>query len=113
MLTVTTRVYVDPSDARNDYPLGQQVTIEAVVTSAGADYDPTDLVMQIRAPDGTTRTYKQSLAQFTKTSTGHYFRVQTLDKAGRWEYRFTATGTIRGTSGDVVINVDPSNFSMI
>lgn len=113
MLTVTTRVYVDPSDARNDYPLGQQVTIEAVVTLAGVDYDPDDLTLQQRSPIGTNRTYKYSSTQLTKSSVGHYSRTLILDKAGRWEYRFTATGGVRGTSGDVVINVDPSNFSMV
>jgi hypothetical protein len=94
------------------YPIGTEIDIPVTFTDAltGAAVDPTDVTLQIKNPDGNVDTWKYSLAELTKLSTGNYSRPQLLDKPGKWWYRYTATGAYKGATGDVCIEVDGSQF---
>jgi hypothetical protein len=96
------------------YPICAQITLSVVFTTpAGVAVDPSEITLQIRSPARQTYTYKYSLAELTKDSVGHYSYVLTLDQASRWVYRFTGSGGYRGTTGDVPVNVDASQFSAV
>jgi len=84
-----------------------------VIQHLSDDYDPTEVTLQVKAPSGDVATYTYTDEQITRDSEGHFSISLALKKAGRWLYRFTATGTYRGTTGDVLINVDPSEFASV
>ena len=100
-------------------PIETQVVLRVSITINGNPYDPIDVVLQERRFGFPARTYRYSTAGLTKDSDGHYSRLVLLDKPGEFRYRFTATGTAtipsstRGTTGDIIINVDPSEFASL
>lgn len=95
-------------------PIGTYVYLRATITMNGSPYDPTDVVLQLKRPEDPVKVYKNSFAQLTKDSIGHYSRAVLLDRSGPWRYRFTSVdGYVRSTTGDVVITVDPSEFTSL
>jgi len=79
----------------NHYDLGSLVTVSAAfVTSAGAAYDPTTVICQIKDPRGTTVTYVYGTdAALVKDSVGHYHVDVDGNLVGEWHRRFHSTGT--------------------
>ena len=80
---------------------------------SGALTPQTEVILQLKKPGLPAVQYTLGLSQITEISTGIYRRNVVLDRPGRWTYRYTAKGAYRGTSGDVVINVDPSVFASV
>lgn len=103
------------------YDIGDEVSLvgEFRVPNAVEPRDPgmltsqSEVILQVKKPGFPASQFTLSLSQLTEISPGIYRRNIILDRAGRWVYRFTATGTYRGTSGDVVIQVDPSTFASV
>lgn len=54
--------------------------------------DPNTITLAIKNSTGTT-VYTYGAAEIAKEATGVYYRDVTLDVAGWWFYRWTATGT--------------------
>ena len=81
-------------------------------TSNGVDVDPTTVSLITRAPCGTETTYVYGTdSEITKSSVGDYDAIFTPDEAGRWFYRWEATGT--GTTiaqeGNFLVQVSAFN----
>ena len=72
-------------------------TVSSVLT------DPVAITLQIIGPDRATGTYTYAAAQVTKSSTGIYYRDISLDKVGRWDYRFEGTGTVQAAADGVFL----------
>lgn len=94
------------------YPVGSEIELVGTfrLPVVGTKVDPTDVHFQIRNPQGLVGYAKYSSGAVSKRATGEYFVNQPLNIAGEWSYRFTGTGVYRGTTGDVVVKVDPSQF---
>lgn len=77
------------------YDIGDLVRLSGVFTdAAGADHDPTEVYCQYTDPSGnvTTLHYGVDIA-LVRDSEGHYHIDVNVDEAGRWPYRWYATGT--------------------
>lgn len=57
--------------------------------------DPTDVTLQIQAPDGTITSYVYSSAELTNESTGVYTKDIDYDAAGIWLWEVETTGAIK------------------
>lgn len=95
------------------FDIGEEITLVGEFRISGELTDQSEVILQMKQPGFFARQYSLSAGQITRVSAGVYARNVILDKAGRWIYRFTARGTYRGTTGDVVINVDPSEFARV
>ena len=78
-------------------------TVSSVLT------DPTAVTLAIINPDRATGIYTFAAAQVTNPSTGIYYRDISLDKVGRWDYRFEGTGTVQA-AGDGLLLVRRTDF---
>lgn len=59
----------------------------------GTDLDPsTDVILKTYSPAGVITTYSYVATEVEKESTGDYYVEVTPDEAGRWRYRWQATG---------------------
>jgi hypothetical protein len=93
------------------YPVGTEIEILGVFKlPVGTKVDPTDVHLQIRNPQGQVTYARYSLETVSRRSVGEFFANQLLNLPGDWSYRFTGTGAYRGTTGDVLVKVDPSQF---
>jgi hypothetical protein len=71
--------------------------------------DPVAITLLIIDPDRATGTYTYAAGQLTKPSTGIYYMDVSIDKVGRWDYRFEGTGTVQA-AGDGVFLVRRTDF---
>ena len=90
------------------YDIGDLVRLSAEFTDAvGAYHDPTAVYCRYSDPSGneTTLQYGVDVA-LVRDSEGHYHVDVAIDEAGRWPYRWYATGTGQsaGTARLVVRN---------
>lgn len=79
----------------NRYDVGDLVRVAGVFTNAaGTAVDPTAVFAKYKDPGGTITTlvYLTDLA-LVRDSAGNYHVDINADEAGRWCYRFYATGT--------------------
>jgi len=74
----------------------QPATISSVLT------DPTAITLQIIEPDRVTGTYAYP-ATISKSATGIYYRDVSLDKVGRYDYRFEGTGTVQAAADGLLL----------
>lgn len=95
------------------FDVGDEVSIIGEFRVGGILTSQSAVILQIKKPGFGSVTFTLALNQLTETQPGIYRRNLVLDRAGRWLYRWTAKGSYRGTTGDVVINVDPSEFSPV
>lgn len=80
----------------NTYDVGDLVRLRAVFkNAAGADTDPTTIVLKHKNPAGTVTTLTYSLAELTKEGTGIYYKDVSITLDGKWIYKFIATGTVQ------------------
>jgi hypothetical protein len=89
---------------------GVDLTVE-FRNSSGVLTDPTDVVLQLRTPTGTTSQYKYSTAGVTRVSTGIFTRRVTASEPLLWMYRFIGSGALSAGTGDLEFPVDPTVFS--
>lgn len=84
------------SQQTNKYFIGAAPTLLGVFRDeAGGLIDPTTVSLKVKKPDGTPLVFTYP-ADVVKQSTGRYtVKVQT-DQAGRWYYRWEATGQGQG-----------------
>lgn len=68
------------------YQVGQNVKASTVLTVAGVATNAT-VAITVTAPDGT-----QSTPTVVNSSTGNYYAIIPIDQAGRWLYRWVASG---------------------
>ena len=77
--------------------LTSNFTISSVLT------DPVAITLIVIDPDRATGTYTYATAQVTKSATGIYYRDISLDKEGRWDYRFEGTGTVQAAADGLLL----------
>jgi hypothetical protein len=80
----------------NEYVEREMVRVTNVFTNDGAPYDPTNIWLEVRKPDGTTTTYQfgGGGSPIVKDSTGNYHAdLDTTDLPGYWDYKWYSTGT--------------------
>jgi hypothetical protein len=75
------------------YDVGDYVRCSAAFTQAAVAVDPTTVLLKVLAPDGTSTTYTYALATITKDSAGNYHVDVPVTMEGRYQYRWTSTGT--------------------
>jgi len=63
--------------------------------TTGAPADPSEVTLEVRAPDGTRDTYASAAEELTRQSKGVYTKIVLLDQKGVWYYRFKR---VNGTS---------------
>ena len=91
-------------------------SIDLKVTFAlpdGTKIDPTEVHLQVKTPSGVVAHYKYTQSEITKTDVGMYQKTIIVNEHGDWWYRFAGTGTCQGTTGDVKVQTDPSQFPNI
>lgn len=94
--------------SETDYLIGQAARIEAVITGIdGVAVDPQTVRLLTRAPDGTQTEIPAD--QIVKDATGAYHHDLTLNKAGRWYYRWQS-GTPATSAAEGQLTVKPSRF---
>lgn len=79
----------------NCYGIGSLVRVSgAFTTLAGADIDPTVVILQVQKPDLTEMayTYLTDMA-LVRDSAGHYHLDVDVTASGTWYYRWHSTGT--------------------
>lgn len=95
------------------YDIGDEVSLIAEFRVDSVPTSQAEVILQVKKPGLPAIQFTLSLNQVTEVTPGVYRRNIILDRAGRWTYRFTAKGTYRGTSGDVVFSVDPSALASV
>jgi hypothetical protein len=84
----------------NLYDPASKIRLSCRFTVAGVLTDPTTVTLKVKDPAGVVTTYTYSGGQITKDSTGNYHRDLTPSLAGRWYYRYIATGAVDATTED-------------
>ena len=94
----------------NTYDVGDLVRCSGAFTDAdGNAQDPATVLVDVRAPSGTTTTYTYGVdAEVVKDDTGAYHIDVDVNAAGPWWYRFYATGS--GQSADETYFTAETNF---
>lgn len=80
----------------NTYDIGDLVRLSVTFTdSKGTATDPTVITVRYRDPAGleTELNYGEDAA-LVRDDTGDYYTDLIVDRAGQWQYRFAATGTV-------------------
>ena len=77
------------------YDVGDVLPLTCTFRNASGDLaDPTDVRLEILAPDGTETTFVYSGLDITRTSLGLYTRDVTFTASGTWSWRWTGTGAV-------------------
>lgn len=58
----------------------------------GTPGDPATVALSIKKPGTATVTYTYALAEITRTGVGAFYKDITLDLAGKWLWKWAATG---------------------
>ena len=91
------------------FDVGDQVTFFVDFTNAaGTAANPSTVTLKVENPDGTQTTYAQG--SLSNPSTGRWEKAVTVDKPGRWWFRFEGTGSIQLAQEDYV-QVRDSRFA--
>jgi len=80
----------------NEYVEREFVRVTNAFTNAGTLYDPTNVWLVIRKPNGVETTYQYLGvgSPIVKDSTGNYHAdLDTTGFAGYWDYKWYSTGT--------------------
>ncbi len=81
--------------SNNLYTIGQLVRVTGTFTNvAGAAADPTTIKFKYLTPAAKTSLVYGTDGALVKDSTGVYHVDLTLDKEGKWRYRFEGTGAL-------------------
>lgn len=92
------------------YEIGQLVCLAVrFFDRRGKNTDPATVTLQVKKPDGTITPYTYLAGEVTRDGLGLFHRNVTIDAAGRWAYRFVATGGGQA-AGERVFTVKPSAF---
>jgi hypothetical protein len=62
--------------------------------AAGVATDPTTVTLTVQHPDGTETPYTYALAEVTKTATGTFEKLITVDTEGIWGWEWRGTGAV-------------------
>ena len=90
--------------ALNEYPVGTTVELSTAVTDLNGNLtDATEITLKVTDPSGALSTYTLSGAQVVHAGQGAYTYDIVLTKAGRWTYRFEASGNLVAASPDGII----------
>jgi hypothetical protein len=75
--------------------IGDLVVLTHTITIDGVPTDPSSLVLDLQAPSGalTHAEYAGGAGLIAQDETGVYTFVAAPDEAGRWWYRWAASGT--------------------
>lgn len=76
----------------------------------GTLQDPSALELIVQSADGTTTTYTYADAQIIRASQGVYYFQVADDVAGRWSYRWIATGDFAGATDQLFFTVNSSTI---
>jgi hypothetical protein len=80
------------------FDIGDAVDVQMLFYSDAAKTtlaDPTAVSLRVRKPDGTATDYSYGGAgTVTKSATGTYVQLITVDQAGRWWFRWAGTGAV-------------------
>lgn len=77
------------------YEVGDRPSISSTFTSGGTLTDPTTLTFTYRTPAGVETTWVYGTnPEIVRSSLGVYTLELPLTEAGRWDYKWTATGTV-------------------
>ncbi len=87
----------------NTYDKEDLIRLTGNFTVSSAFTDPTAVTLLIFDPDRATGTYTFAAGDITKLSTGKYYMDVSLDKVGRWDYRYEGTGTVQAASDGVLL----------
>ncbi len=93
------------------YQKGDLVRVTGTFTnSAGTAIDPTAVFFAYTNPAGTTTTVQYSVdAAVVKSATGVYYVDVNASSAGRWYWRWYATGTGQSAEqGEFVVEAGPA-----
>lgn len=72
-------------------------TTGAITDVNGDAVDPTDITLQLDAPDGTSTVYAfNGTPPLSKETVGRYYTDATFDQEGMWSYRMAWTGAAVG-----------------
>ena len=84
-------------------PYGRTPNLTLNIQSAGVDFDPATVELQVTNPAGTAATYSYGSGTITKDSTGNYSKlVPSTTVVGRWRWRWKVT---QGSAIEVVEGV--------
>ena len=92
--------------ATQDMLLGNNAKVRAVWTDPDNDdapFDPTNVYVTIRDPDGNVTSYTYGASTIVKVSVGIYTYTWTPDEAGHWYYRWHSSP--EDTAAEGLINV--------
>ena len=87
----------------NEYFKGQTVRITGTFSVAGTATDPDTVTLTVRNPAGLETSYIYAAAQISRVSAGVYYANVSLDKAGRWIYKWEGTGEVPASTEKVMI----------
>jgi hypothetical protein len=74
---------------------GTAVLLRVVVRNTlGSLVDPTELLLQIQAPDGVITQYAYSLLEITRESLGTFSKEVVRNAEGTHQYRWIASGAV-------------------
>lgn len=89
--------------------VGQPVTLSAAFENPpGTPADPTTVTLDVTDPSGADTTYTGGA--LTHSATGAYSKIVVPTTAGRWTYRFTASGSLVSVASGV-FSVAPEDWT--
>lgn len=91
-------------------PVGNEVKFRVTFkNAAGVVADPTAVTFKIKPPTGAlvTKVYGVDV-DLVKEAVGIYSITYLLSEALTWRARFEGTGSVRATSADIAVEVDPT-----
>jgi hypothetical protein len=76
----------------NTYDIGDYVRLSSTYTIDNVPTNPTAVFVFVQHPNGVLDSY--TTGDLTNSSTGTFHIDITVDASGRWDYRFTSSGTV-------------------
>ena len=87
----------------NKYDKDDLVRLTGRFTISSVLTEPTAITLQIIDPDRATGVYTYAAGSVTRSATGIYYRDVSLDKVGRYDYRFVSTGTVQAAADGLLL----------
>jgi len=102
------------STSRKGFPIGSRIKIQMTFRDETDTLaDPSRVTIQWKTPEGILKSATYAAAEITRDSVGVYYMWITLDQSPIYWFRVTGSGTIRTTTGDFQVRVDPSMFAAV